>query len=527
MTTLIPKVDLMNGATTPTGAINRPINKKLQDSVHVKDFGAIGDGTTDDTTAIQNAINYAAANKCELEITNGTYLVSTIKIENVVNFVIHGAASIIGKTTGTYDAVLEIKNTVEMTIHGRLAVSASFNVGYGAAIKVWQSGAGTTSYLMFDNVYVGNAQIGWQFGDTTQPDVVLSEITVKGGETYACAISVKAIGAETVINFIGTILISSYGSGTGAWLSLPRYIVYTVGAYVGVTSGEMLLVDSTTWVGVKVEPIASAVLGNIYGSVICVGVEFECASQYVVTTNPSALTPIAAVSAEASIRFIGCNGYHAGNFAALVTINADYNGSVVFNSNNFYAGVVRTVGNIDALGSGNTTCNIYCDAQSFGYNFVQGLNGQSGGIAHFDYRQIFESVNTNGLTLTAGTTTPLKYVTSIVNNDTNRYLSNYNVTTGIFTVPAGGLRSITVNASFKTSIATTAACDLALYVNGSLTQATNTMIGNALNSGYQRGVFNLGDLSAGTTFYVAATQYTTSGVTNGGALEHFTILARN
>ena len=67
-------------------AVSRTVQNKLQESVSVKDFGAVGDGSTDDTVAIQNAINYAGTvNGATVYFPTGTYKVtSTLTIRDYV-----------------------------------------------------------------------------------------------------------------------------------------------------------------------------------------------------------------------------------------------------------------------------------------------------------------------------------------------------------------------------------------------------------------------------------------------------------
>jgi hypothetical protein len=85
MTTLIPKINFKNGGTTPTGAVTRSIDSKLQETVSVMDFGAVCDGTTDDTTAVQNAVNYCITNNKDLLVPGMCLLTASININRAVD----------------------------------------------------------------------------------------------------------------------------------------------------------------------------------------------------------------------------------------------------------------------------------------------------------------------------------------------------------------------------------------------------------------------------------------------------------
>jgi hypothetical protein len=70
-----------------TGATARTVQSKLRDVVSVKDFGAVGDGVTDDTTAIQAAID----EEQPLYFPPGTYIVTTITLPAFVSMRGHNA----------------------------------------------------------------------------------------------------------------------------------------------------------------------------------------------------------------------------------------------------------------------------------------------------------------------------------------------------------------------------------------------------------------------------------------------------
>jgi hypothetical protein len=79
--------NLIGYLATGSGAVPSTVQTKLRERISVKDFGAKGDNTTDDTAAIQAAV--AASSGKALYFPAGTYIVSDI-ITLVANSVVYG-----------------------------------------------------------------------------------------------------------------------------------------------------------------------------------------------------------------------------------------------------------------------------------------------------------------------------------------------------------------------------------------------------------------------------------------------------
>jgi len=175
-----------------TGAINRLITAKLAETVSALDFGATGDGVTDDTAAIQAALNTGK----EVRLPAGTYKVSTLTFtgngqglvgESPVNTIISSTASGTGATA--------IKNSDQTVTRlfcylKNIQVNTSaLPVGYaidwksmqfGRIENVWVFGGGVgcegirlmsiwpSTECTYNNIrdcYIGNIGKGISFGD--------------------------------------------------------------------------------------------------------------------------------------------------------------------------------------------------------------------------------------------------------------------------------------------------------------------------------------------------------------------------
>lgn len=95
-----------------TGATTRTWQAKARDIFSVKDFGATGDGSTDDTTAVQAAITAAGtAGGGEVLLPRGTYVISQVTLPNEVNLVGEGVDATFIKLKDTTNGSMIVSST--------------------------------------------------------------------------------------------------------------------------------------------------------------------------------------------------------------------------------------------------------------------------------------------------------------------------------------------------------------------------------------------------------------------------------
>lgn len=136
-------------------ALTKAHNRMIEGAaVNVKDFGAIGDGVTDDTAAIQAAID---ANIGSIFFPRGTYLVSPVTGQNYALLVSSKTVQMRGNSSALKMTSTEIKQLIRFETSNNCSIE---NLTFqGSGTNGADGGVGLVQFFDCDNVSVSNCYI--------------------------------------------------------------------------------------------------------------------------------------------------------------------------------------------------------------------------------------------------------------------------------------------------------------------------------------------------------------------------------
>jgi len=209
-----------------TGAVATTVQAKLRESVSVKDFGAVGDGTTDDTATIQAAITAVSS-------TGGVVSFPACASTYSINAAINGASnvtlrgdggSVTNKNTSgstTDPSIFVFTNCTKFTVTGMTLIgsnqSGGASVGFGAGVVV----SNGTNFLIENNsftYFTTNGICVTNNAGTSSKGVIVNNYISNGNTSFAGDdISIVSANTGTTKDLLvsGNQCYSANGSGIG------------------------------------------------------------------------------------------------------------------------------------------------------------------------------------------------------------------------------------------------------------------------------------------------------------------------
>jgi len=270
--------------------VARTVDVKLKETVSVKDFGAIGDGVTDDTAAIQAAINSTTSK--EIYFPSGIYIcTSTLTVSNPITLVGESASSSILKFSGCngIDITKSNLDTTSNIVRNLSITTTDSGLYTGLRFSTTRTDPWKIPKIIIEHVRVSGYSVSGESLNewltavslTNADQGYINELTIKGKESAATSNYLPAT-TGLYINESTTISVNALSVvrvKTGVYITgQSEGVMLTNSHAVAVYSGIVMegLVDpannhqihnvhiAPSYEGVRIEPISVGVLSNIH-----------------------------------------------------------------------------------------------------------------------------------------------------------------------------------------------------------------------------------------------------------------------
>lgn len=344
------------------GAVTRTAQNKMRDIVSVKDFGAIGDGVTNDLSSIQTAIESLSAGDA-LFFPAGVYLVN-----NVVKF--SGLSN--NKTELSFygdGATIKLQSSVSNSNVAEI-INGS---GYSVEGLIFEGNKGTvtppgtdTSYRYFNGLYVG-ADAGYSVSNISITKCTFTNNAYCGTMVGSGPVQIANIGpgvdGVTISNCIYTL--NEVGGAGGA----QRNVSYT---------GNVFSDNDIYGLLVDIDSVSVSVVGNTINHLSTLGATNACLFAY---------------NADA-VNFTGnsCSGGKSGILISTGSTNAVVSGNTVSDPTGSGIIITNSVGAsvsgnaVNSAGQYGIVCNTAANCASISGNSIIGSGFD--GIALIDVSNI-------------------------------------------------------------------------------------------------------------------------------------------
>lgn len=195
------------------GAVPRTVEEKLRDTISVKDFGAVGDGVADDTSAFQAAVNAVSGD--DIIIPGGTYKITApVVVTGVERVNLVGAGSDFTKlqAVGNFESILVFDGTSfrNYARNMKLDVGATTTIG----VKLGGLGNKVVDCEMIGSNDSGSAPLA--FIDSSYNRFEKCRFSPLHANLWSAWLDNRADGGLVISNFFLSCQFSN--AGKGVWI---------------------------------------------------------------------------------------------------------------------------------------------------------------------------------------------------------------------------------------------------------------------------------------------------------------------